>query len=141
MAEAVKSLSVSREYKDTIDIALLGSSDDMRMDTYDRKITEEERIAFGESVIKLSSHIEDVTEEKKAQTKMYNEDIKDATTERREILKKLKRGKTEQADKLYTFYEDENATAHVYNSIGERVMVRRMNSEERERQMKIKDNN
>jgi len=141
MAEPAERLSVVREYGETIDIGLLAMADDVKHDKYDRDITEEERIAFGESVIKLSEHIENVQEEKKAQTKMYNDDIKESTVNRREILKTLRRGKVEQADKLHLFYEDETATVHTYNSLGERTGVRRMNSEERERQLKIKERN
>ena len=112
-------------------------ADDIKHDTYERDITDEERVAYGESVIQLSGKIEDSQEEKKAQTKMFNEDIKLNTVERREILKKLRRGKTEQADKIHVFYDDASAMAYSYNSLGERVGARRMNAEERERQTKI----
>lgn len=132
MSEPAHKLKVSREYGETMPIESLGMADAVRTDTYDRAITEEERASYGEKVVELSMEVDNKEDEKKATVKMFSDDIKAAKTERKDVLKIMKKGTIETADKIHTFYDFETAKVHEYNSIGERVAVRRMKPEERQ---------
>ena len=128
---AESTLRVSREYGDTIPLAQLKVADMERMDKYERPITDDERISFGEKVVHLSATVEDNEEEKKAQSAMYNENIKKAKSERRDLLRIMKRSRIEIADTIYTYLDHDRLTVHEYNSEGVRVNERRMRPEER----------
>lgn len=135
MAEAAPVLRVSREYTDIIAPEMLEMADELREDFYDRSITDEERAAYGEQVIELSSRIEDKTEEKKAMSKMLGDEIKAAGKERRDVLATLKRKVVSQPDTIRVFKDFDNLRIHEYNSKGERTLTRRMRPEERQTQI------
>lgn len=132
MGDTARSLKVSREYGETMPVDSLHLADAIRSDTYERTITEEERASYGEKVIELSMEVDNKEDEKKATVKMFSDDIKAAKEQRKEVLKTLKKGTVETADKIHTFYDFDNAKVHEYNSNGERVIVRRMKPEERQ---------
>lgn len=124
-------LRVSRSYGETVPVEQLHVADGVRTDTYFRPITPMERESFAEKVVQLSSTVEDTEEQKKAHTADFNAVIKDAKTERRELLRNLKRGTIEVADQIHVFYDHDNYRVHEYNSKGELVGTRRMRPEER----------
>jgi len=132
---AEPALRVSREYGDTIDVNLLEMADESRPGTYQRPITEEERGSFGEQVIKLSSTIEDKTEEKKAITQKYSAEIKASKVELRGVLKTLKQGTITEDTNIAVFYDWDNLMVNAYNHLGERQERRRMTPQERQMQI------
>lgn len=135
MAEPATSLRVSREYGETMPMEMLAGADSIRTDTYFRKISDDERVAYGEEVVSLSATVEDKQEEKKQTVKMFQEDIKHATTKRREILKIMKSGEVEVLGGVHTFYDFDNLKVHEYNERGERIATRRMRPDERQLQL------
>lgn len=124
-------LRVSRQYGDQMPIEQLAVADAVRNGTYHRRITDDERASYAEKVVQLSSTIEDTEEAKKEHTSHFNETIKDAKAERRELLRSMKRGTVEVSDQIHQFMDHDHYTVHEYNSEGVRVGMRRMRPEER----------
>lgn len=133
MADAAERLSVVREYGETIDVDMLNLADETRIDVYDRTITDDERASYGEEVGSLTNKILDTQEEKKAQTKMYNDQIKADETRRKEVARILRRGTVTTDTKVSTFFDRTKMKVYEYNSLGERIMSRNMKPEERNR--------
>lgn len=131
MAEPASNLRVSREYGDTIDVEMLQVANEIKMERYYRPVTEDERVALGEQLINLSTKLEDVEEEKKATTKMFNDQIKEIKASKKAALTPLRSGQMEEADAISYFMDPETHSVHGYNPKGKRVIVRRMTPEER----------
>jgi len=139
MSEPVINMIASRKYGEKMEPEMLKLANDTRLDTYDRKITQDERAAYGESVIADSTKIEDLKDEKKETMKMYSSDIKSLTSTLKDTLKTLKKGSVETSDTLHIFFDHEEMKVNEYNSLGERTTVRRMNPQERQLRMPIND--
>jgi hypothetical protein len=131
MAEPASNLRVSREYGDTIDLDMLQVAHDITQDRYFRPLTEEERVAMGEDLVKLSVQLDETELEKKEYTKMLGDKIKEIKANKAVVLQPLRTGQLEEADTLYSFMEPETHSVHVYNSKGVRVHERKMTSKER----------
>lgn len=125
-------MRVSRQYEETMDRDMLTMADNTRLDTYDRVITEDERIAYGEEVITISQKVEKDKDEKKEMAKMLGDQIKDGEDRRRDILKMLAKGAVPTDTTIYTFMDPENYRVHEYNSLGERIITRKMKASERQ---------
>ena len=124
-------MQVVREYGDTMDIDTLHMADETRHDTYDRQITEDERVSFGEEVVQLSNKILDDQDEKKAQAKMLGDQIKANEARRKDVARILKRGTVTTDTKVSTFFDRATLKVHEYNSLGERILTRKMRPDER----------
>lgn len=124
-------MQVVREYSDTMDLDMLHMADETRHDTYDRQITEDERVSFGEEVVQLSNSILDDQEEKKAQAKMLGDQIKASEARRKEVSRILKKGTLLTDTTVSTFFDRQNLKVHEYNSLGHRLRQRPMRPDER----------
>lgn len=103
-----------------------------RVDKYTRPITEEERNSFNQEIADLTIRIDDKEDEKRAQTKMYNDDLKADKESRKAASKSIRTGMMEVADTIYSFPDFAENKVHEYNSMGERILTRRMKPNERQ---------
>lgn len=131
MGETAKELSVVREFGDTMDLDTLHMADETRTDVYDRTITDDERASYGEEVAQLTNRILDDQDEKKATTKMFNDQIKANEGRRKEVARILKRGTVLTDTTVSTFFDRQTMKVHEYNALGERILSRKMRPEER----------
>lgn len=120
-----------REYGETMDMDMLHMADETRTDVYDRTITDDERASYGEEVAQLTNRILDDQDEKKATTKMFNDQIKANEGRRKEVARILKRGTVMTDTTVSTFFDRQTMKVHEYNALGERILSRKMRPEER----------
>jgi hypothetical protein len=114
-------LKVSREYGDTMPLATLATADVTGIETFTREITQDERATLSSGVTETSIHEEDVMDEKKEQTAVYNAELKKLKGEKKRMLHSLRSGRTEVAETVHTFYDFDNGMTHKYDERGHRI--------------------
>lgn len=101
-----------------------------RTDTYTRPITEEERNSLNQEIADLTIRIDDKEDEKRAQVKLYNDELKADKERRKDASKSIRTGVTQVVDTIYAYPDFGNNKIHEYNSKGERILTRRMKPSE-----------
>jgi len=105
--------------------------------SFERKFTKEERIEHQAEVSDLTVQIEDAEDQIKDLTKPLREEIKHLKKLRKRTMGEIKLGANLVQEDVYLFQEEKTLTAHVYDQFGNRISVRPLTPEEKQKVMKM----
>lgn len=105
--------------------------------SFERKFTKEEKAEHQAEVSELTMQIEDAEDKIKELTKPLREEIKHLKKLRKRTMGEIKLGANLVQEDVYLFQEEKTLTAHVYDQFGNRISVRPLTPEEKQKVLKM----
>lgn len=129
-------LKVSREYGDTMPENMLALADQVGEETFTRQATDAEKAVLLSSLSEIVIREEQTADEKKESAKLYNEQLKELRSEKKEIVRVVRTGVVEVCEQVFTFLDPDRAMVHKYDIGGKRIASRRMTTKEAQLEIK-----
>jgi hypothetical protein len=99
--------------------------------SFEKDFSSEEISQMKEDVSMFTMEVEERKDEIKAFSAPLKMEIKSKETQRKVLLKQIRKGTYEVAERVYMFQDPERLLAHIYDRHGERINTRPLTMEER----------
>lgn len=112
--------------------ALEANANATTVEKVERQLTDQQRADMKNRIVTIDQRDLELTEEMQAFNEPRNKEKKTLATEKKTALKTLKKGFTEDEEKLYIFFDQDAGTADYIDVNGEIIKSRKLRPEERQ---------